>query len=46
MVEYLASGVSEEQILKDSPSLTREHICAVSAYAAEGERRHASNLTA
>ncbi len=42
VLEYLAGGMSEEQILKDFPSLTREHIHAVLAYAAERERRYTS----
>jgi len=39
ILEYLASGMSEDEILRDFPSLTREHIRAVLAYAAERERR-------
>jgi uncharacterized protein (DUF433 family) len=31
-------GMTEDQILKDFPSLTPEHIHAVLAYAAERER--------
>ena len=46
VLEYLAGGMSEDEILKDFPSLTREHIRAVLAYAAERERRYASNVTA
>jgi uncharacterized protein (DUF433 family) len=42
VLEYLAGGMSEDQILTDFPSLTREHICAVLAYAAERERRYVS----
>ncbi len=42
ILEYLAGGMSEDEILKDFPSLTREHIRAVLAYAAERERRYAS----
>lgn len=38
MLEYLAGGMSEDEILTDFPSLTREHIRAVLAYAAERER--------
>jgi uncharacterized protein (DUF433 family) len=45
VLEYLAGGMSEDEILKDFPSLTREHIRAVLAYAAERERRYTS-LTA
>jgi uncharacterized protein (DUF433 family) len=45
ILEYLAGGMSEEEILTDFPSITREHIRAVLAYAAERERRYVS-LTA
>ncbi|MGB6307615.1 MAG: DUF433 domain-containing protein [Steroidobacteraceae bacterium] len=38
ILEYLASGMTEDQLLKDFPSLTREHTPAVLAYAAERER--------
>ena len=40
ILDYLAGGMSEDEILKDFPSLTREHIRAVLAYAAERERRY------
>ena len=36
---YLASGMSEDQLLADFPQLTREDIRACLAYAAERERR-------
>ncbi len=36
---YLASGMSEEQILGDFPQLSREDIRACLTYAAERERR-------
>ena len=39
VLEYLASGMSEEQILKDFPYLTREDIRACLSYAADRERR-------
>jgi uncharacterized protein (DUF433 family) len=39
VLDYLASGISEEQILTDFPDLTREDIRAVLAYAADRERR-------
>lgn len=39
VLEYLASGMSEEQILKDFPDLQREDIRAALAFAAERERR-------
>jgi uncharacterized protein (DUF433 family) len=45
VLEYLASGMSHEQILSDFPYLTEEDIRACLAYAAEGERRIGS-LTA
>jgi uncharacterized protein (DUF433 family) len=38
VLEYLAGGMSEDDILKGFPSLTRDHILAVLAYAAERER--------
>ena len=41
VLDYLAGGMTEEEILKDFPSLKREHIRAVLAYAAERERRYA-----
>jgi uncharacterized protein (DUF433 family) len=36
---YLASGMSEQQLLDEFPRLTRDHIRACLAYAAERERR-------
>ena len=39
LLEYLASGMSEEHILKDFPYLTREDIRACLSYAADRERR-------
>lgn len=39
VLEYLAGGMSEEQILIDLPSLTREDIRACLAFAAARERR-------
>jgi uncharacterized protein (DUF433 family) len=36
---YLASGMSEDQILQDFPQLVRHDIRACLAYAAERERR-------
>ena len=38
VLSYLASGMSEEDILGDFPSLTREDIRACLSYAAERER--------
>jgi len=46
VLEYLAGGMSEDDILKDFPSLSREHIRAVLAYAADRERRYASHTAA
>ena len=42
VLEYLASGMTEPQILEDFPSLKPEHIRAVLAFAAERERRLAA----
>ena len=39
VLEYLASGMSEREILEDFPYLTAEHLRAVLAFAAERERR-------
>jgi uncharacterized protein (DUF433 family) len=39
---YLASGMSEDQVLADIPQLSREDIRACLAFAAERERRLAS----
>lgn len=39
VLEYLASGMSEEMILMDLPDLTREDIRACLAFAADRERR-------
>jgi uncharacterized protein (DUF433 family) len=39
VLEYLASGMSEADILKDFPDLTREDIQACLAFAAERERK-------
>jgi uncharacterized protein (DUF433 family) len=43
---YLAGGMSEDEILRDFPQLTREHIRACFAYAAERERRTLSTPAA
>ena len=40
ILEYLAGGMTEDEVLRDFPSVTREHIRAVLAYAAERERRY------
>ena len=42
VLEYLASDMSEEQILVDFPDLTREDIRACLAFAADRERRFVS----
>jgi uncharacterized protein (DUF433 family) len=39
VLEYLAAGMTEEQILADFPSLTSESIRAVLGFAAARERR-------
>ncbi len=42
VLEYLAGGMTEEQILADFPDLTAEDIKACLAFAAARERRFAS----
>jgi uncharacterized protein (DUF433 family) len=39
VLEYMASGMSEAEILHDFPNLKSEHIRAVLAFAAEREKR-------
>ena len=39
VLEYLASGMSQEDMLADFPDLQPEHIQAVLRYAAEREKR-------
>lgn len=39
VLEYLASGMTEDQILQDFPDLEREDIRACLAFAADRERR-------
>jgi uncharacterized protein (DUF433 family) len=39
VLDYLASGMSEDEILKDFPDITREDIRACLAFAADRERR-------
>ena len=39
VLEYLASGMSEDDIIADFPDLTQEDIRACLAFAAERERR-------
>ena len=43
VLEYLASGMSEDQILTDFPDLRREDIRACLAFAADRERRFMSS---
>lgn len=46
ILEYLAGGMTEDQILADFPSLTREDIRAALTFAAARERRLASSSAA
>lgn len=39
VLEYLAGGMTQEEVLGDFPDLTRDDIRAVLAFAAERERR-------
>jgi uncharacterized protein (DUF433 family) len=39
ILEYLASGMTEDEILKDFPDLTSEDIRACIAFAADRERK-------
>jgi uncharacterized protein (DUF433 family) len=39
VLDYLASGMSEDEILHDFPDLTREDLRACLAFAADRERR-------
>ena len=39
VLDYLASGMSEEDLLRDFPDLTRDDIRACLAFAADRERR-------
>jgi len=43
VLEYLASGMPEEEIIRDFPDLTREDIRACLAFAADRERKFVSN---
>jgi uncharacterized protein (DUF433 family) len=43
VLEYMAGGMTEEQILTDFPDLTRDNIRACLAFAAARERRLASS---
>jgi uncharacterized protein (DUF433 family) len=42
VLDYLAGGMSEEEILTDFPDLTRDDIRACLAFAADRERRLSS----
>ena len=44
ILEYLASGMSEEEILEDFPELEKDDITACLAFAAERERRLVSGM--
>jgi uncharacterized protein (DUF433 family) len=44
VLEYLAGGMSEDQILADFPDLTRDDIRACLAFAAARERRVSNSL--
>lgn len=46
ILEYLAGGMTEDEILEDFPSLQREDIRAALAFAAARERRLASATAA
>ncbi len=45
VLEYLASGMSESDILRDFPDLTRDDIRACLAFAADRERKLATTST-
>ena len=44
VLEYLAGGMSEDQILADFPDLTRDDIRACLAFAAARERRVSNSV--
>jgi uncharacterized protein (DUF433 family) len=44
VLDYLASGMTEEEILHDFPDLQREDIRACFAFAADRERKLATTL--
>jgi uncharacterized protein (DUF433 family) len=46
VLEYLAGGMSEDDILRDFPDLTRSDVQACLAFAAARERRLASSSAA
>ena len=43
ILEYLAGGMSEEQVLRDFPALTREDVRATLEFAADRERTLAAS---
>jgi uncharacterized protein (DUF433 family) len=43
VLSYLASGMSEEEIISDFPDLTHDDILACLAYAADRERKTATS---
>jgi uncharacterized protein (DUF433 family) len=43
VLSYLAAGMTEEELLKDFPYLTRDDILACLSYAAEREHRMSRN---
>lgn len=44
VLEYLAGGMSEDEILADFPDLTRDDVRACLAFAAARERRESNSL--
>ena len=44
VLEYLASGMTEEEILNDFPELTQEDIRACLAFAADREKRLSASV--
>jgi uncharacterized protein (DUF433 family) len=44
VLEYLAGGMTEDQILSDFPDLTHDDVHAVLAFAAARERRVANSV--
>ena len=46
LLEYMAGGMTEAEILNDFPALTAQHIRAALAFAAARERRLASGSLA
>ena len=46
VLDYLASGMSEDEILVDFPDLERDDIRAALAFAADRERRLAGDVAA